>query len=141
MQIARSQLIALVENKLPDGSRVVVDSTNETVFALNATAGAAWDACNRPTTLSRVTKEMQRSLDPSVTEELAAEAIRQLEDQKLVETSVPLPQATRRQFIATLSVVALPLIVSLPIAEQQAFAGKARSAPSPPPKPPPPRKH
>jgi len=137
MQIRRLQSSALAENKLPDGSRVIVDSSNETVFALNATSGAAWDACSHPTTLAKLTEEMQRSLDPSVTQELAAEAIRQLEDQKLVATSAQLPQATRRQFIGTLSLVALPLIVSLPLAEQRAYAGSAKSAPPPPPPPPP----
>jgi hypothetical protein len=117
-----------VENRLPDGSRVIVDSANETVFALNATAGAAWDACGMPTSLSSVAKDMRRSLDPAITEEFAEEAILQLQDKKLVNTSGPSTQATRRQFLATLGAVAVPLVVSLSIAEQQAHAQTASSA-------------
>ena len=70
MQVERTDSDALVVNKLPDGSTVIVDAKNETVFALNATAGAAWDACSDPTTLSGVTERMQRSLDQEITEEV-----------------------------------------------------------------------
>lgn len=140
MEVERANSDALVVNNLPDGSRVIVDSGNERVLALNATAGAAWDACGRSTTLSEVTQEMQRTLDPRVTEELAAEAIQQLQEKNLVNTSGVQPN--RRQFIATLSAVALPLIASLPMTEQRAYAQQARSAPvspsSPPPSDPPP---
>src|SRR5580704_6279540 len=102
MQIERIQSNALVENILPDGSRVIVDPTNETVFALNATSGAAWDACSTPTTLSRVADDMRRSLDPAITDEFAEEAILQLQDKHLVNTSGSPSQASRRQFLATL---------------------------------------
>jgi hypothetical protein len=43
MQVERTQSDALVENRLPDGSRVIVDSSSDTVFALNVTSGAAWE--------------------------------------------------------------------------------------------------
>jgi len=136
MQVERSDADALVVNKLPDGSTVIVDAKNETVFALNATAGAAWDACSEPTTLSGVTERMQRSLDPKITPELAEEAILQLKEQNLVKTSGSQP--SRRQFIATLGTAALPLVVSLPIAEQRAYAEQARSGgATPPPSQPP----
>jgi hypothetical protein len=131
MQIERIHSNALVVNKLPDGSQVIIDSENETVLALNATAGAAWDACSVPTTLSGVTESMQRSLGAGITEDLAEHAILQLQAQKLVTTSGAPTQATRRQFITTLGAIAIPLIVSLPIAEQRAYAEHARSAPSP----------
>jgi len=133
MQVERSNLGVLVDNKLPDGSRVIVDCANETVFALNATAGAAWDACSMPTSLSGVAEDMRRSLDPAITEEFAEEAILQLQDKKLVNTSGPFSQASRRQFLATLSAVAVPLVVSLSIAEQRAHAQTASSAPKPKP--------
>src|SRR5260370_36798055 len=71
MHVERVNTSDLVVNGLPDGSRVIVNSNNETVFALNATAGAAWDACRTPTTLSMVTEEMRRSFDPGVTVDLA----------------------------------------------------------------------
>jgi hypothetical protein len=139
MQVERNNLDALVVNKLPDGSTVIVDAKNETVFALNATAGAAWEACSDPTTLSGVTERMQHSLDPAITEELAEEAILRLQEQNLVKTFGAQP--SRRKFIAGLgAAAALPLVVSLPVAEQRAYASKARSAPpsTPPPSSPPP---
>jgi Coenzyme PQQ synthesis protein D (PqqD) len=146
MQVERINPAVLVENKLPDGSRVIVDSANETVFALNATAGAAWDACRTPTTLSDVAEDMRRSLDPAIPEELAEEALLQLQDKKLVNTSGSSSPATRRQFLASLSAVALPLVVALTITDQKAHAIVARSGakptpvpPPPPPPPPPPR--
>jgi hypothetical protein len=128
-----------VENKLPDGSRVIVDSANETVFALNATSGAAWDACSMPTTLSRVAEDMRRSLDPAITEEFAEEAILQLQDKKLVNSSGPFSLASRRQFLASLSAVAVPLVVALTITDQRAHAIVARSTPPKPTPPPPPK--
>ncbi len=134
MQVERTNSDALVVNKLPDGSTVIVDAKNETVFALNATAGAAWDACSDPTTLSRVTERMQHSLNPAITEDLAQEAILRLQEQNLVKTSGRLP--SRRQFIATMgAAAALPLVVSLPVAEQRAYAQKAKSAPASAPPP------
>jgi hypothetical protein len=129
MQIERIQSDALVENRLPDGSRVIVDPTNETVFALNTTAGAAWDACSMPTTLSGVAEDMRRSLDPAITEEFAEEAILQLQDKKLVNTSGSSSPATRRQFLATLGAVAVPVVASLTIMDQRAHAVVARSGP------------
>ena len=135
MQVERSNSDALVVNKLPDGSTVIVDAKNETVFALNATAGAAWDACSDPTTLSAITERMQRSLNPEITEELAEEAILRLQEQNLVKTSGAQPN--RRQFIARMgAAAALPLVVALPVTEQRAHAQRARSTPTttPPPK-------
>jgi hypothetical protein len=145
MQVERTNPGILVENKLPDGSRVIVDSANGTVFALNATAGAAWDACSMPTSLSGVAEDMRRSLDSTITEEFAEEAILQLQDKKLVNTSGPSSQATRRQFLTTLGAVAVPLVVSLTVTDQKVHAQNARSRPGPtagpppPPPPPPPR--
>jgi hypothetical protein len=136
MQVERTDFDALVVNELPDGSKVIVDSRNEKVFALNATAGAAWDACSGPTTLSGVAEEMQRSFNPEITQEVADEAILQLQERKLVTTSEPIARTSRRQLIATLGAIALPLVVSLTMAEQQAHALQARSAVCPPkPKP------
>ncbi len=131
MQVERINSDALVVNKLPDGSTVIVDAKNETVFALNATAGAAWDACSDSTTLAGITKSMQRSFNPSIDEELAQEAILQLHDKNLVKTS-EFPSASRRKFIAALGAVAVPLVVSLSITDQRAYALNASSAPKKP---------
>jgi len=70
---------------------------------------------------------MQRSLDPGITEDLAEEAILRLQEQKLVKTSGSPSLGTRRKFIATLGTIALPLVVSLSITEQRAYAKDARS--------------
>ena len=127
MQIERGPLDALVENHLPDGSKILVDRKNETVYALNSTAGAAWDACNEPTTLYDVTNEMRRVLGNAITEELAAEAIQRLQERKLVCAPVNAEQPTRREVLTTLGKVALPLVVAMTLTEQRAHAIVARS--------------
>ena len=87
MQVERTNSNELLVDGLPDGSKVIVDPKNEMVFSLNATAGAAWDACVGPTTVSKVAQDMQRSFNAGVTEELALEAILQLKEKNLVTTS------------------------------------------------------
>lgn len=127
IQVERANRDDLSVNQLPDGSRVIVDSRNEKVFALNATAGAAWDACSNPTTLSEVARDMRHSFNPGVTEELAEAAILRLQEQNLVKTSGSSSTTTRREVLATLSAIALPLVVSLTMTEQRAHAQKAGS--------------
>ena len=127
MQVERAILKDMAINSLPDGSKVIVDSKGKKVFALNATAGAAWDACSGPTTIAKVAEDMQRSLDPGVTEELAKEAVLRLEEQELVKTSGTSSKTSRRQVLATLGAVALPLVVSLTTGQQKAHAKNARS--------------
>jgi hypothetical protein len=121
MQVERVNNVALSESKLPDGSRVVVDASSETVVAMNATAGAAWDACSQPTTLEGIAAEMHRSgIDPSTAED----AIFQLREKNLVVTSEP-PQPSRRSFIAAMA--AVPVVAAMSMAEQKAFAERAGS--------------
>ena len=127
MQIERGLQDAFVENHLPDGSRFLVDHRNETVYALNPTAGAAWDACSKPTTLCDVTREMQRSFDPEITEEFAKEAVLELQKRQLVTTSISGQNATRRQALKTLGKIALPLVIAMTLSEQRAHAQNANS--------------
>jgi capsular polysaccharide biosynthesis protein len=131
MRVERTNSNDLRVDELPDGSKVIVDSKSETVFALNATAGAAWDACSHPTTLSEVAKDMQRSIDKRITEELALEAILQLQEKKLVATSGLTPDLTRRAMLPILGgiSIALPLVVSLTMLEQRAHAQYIHSRP------------
>jgi Coenzyme PQQ synthesis protein D (PqqD) len=147
MQVERVSTEGLVINQLPDGSRVIVDEKNEQVFALNTTAGAAWDACSHPTTLAGVTESMQRSFDPAVDEGLAEEAILRLQEKNLVKTSGLSSRASRREFVAAVGSIALPLVAALSIGEQRAYAlfAGSKGGPSPtpvplpkPPLPPPP---
>lgn len=127
MHVERVNPDSLVVNQLPDGSRVILDPTNERVLALNATAGAAWDACSDSTTLASVTQSMQRSFAPETTPELAEAAILQLQDKQLVRTSEAASQASRRRFLTTLGAVAVPFVVSLTIADQRAHTLYAAS--------------
>jgi len=99
VEIQRGQFDSLVENQLPDGSRFLVDQKNETVYALNATAGAAWDACKEPTSLHNVTVQMQSAIGSTATEELAQEAILQLQNQNLVTASGGERRPTRREVL------------------------------------------
>lgn len=142
MQIERGPFDTLVENHLPDGSRILVDRENETVYALNSTAGAAWDACSEPTNLYDVTNEMRRVLGNAITEELADEAIQRLHERKLVNASISIQmtnaqqvsqqqtstlKTTRREVLTALGKVALPLVVAMTLTEQRAHAVVARS--------------
>ena len=127
MQVERVNTKDLVVNSMPDGSRVIRNSNNETVFALNATAAAAWDACSSATTIAGVAEEMRRSFDPNVTDELAESCILQFQKKKLVKVSGGAPKATRRAVLAGLGAVALPLVVSLTVGEQKAHAQHADS--------------
>lgn len=136
MQIERNDVNGLVVNGLPDGSKVIVDPANERVYALNATAGAAWDACQRPTTISEIAEDMRRTQSPAVTNEIAEQAIQQLQEKDLIKTSGLLKNASRRQVLAGLTAVALPLVVSMTMTEQRAFAQVANSGQQPPSDPP-----
>jgi hypothetical protein len=138
MQVERNNFDALVENHLPDGSRMIVDSENEKVYALNATAGAAWDACSGPTTLSGVTESMKHTFGPEMTEDVAEQAILQLQEQNLVATSGGAKGPSRRQLLMAMGAVALPVVVSLTMADQRAYADQARSTVCAPPQTPPP---
>jgi hypothetical protein len=127
MQIERKDTAHLVVNGLPDGSKVIVDQQNEEVYALNATAGAAWDACSGASTLSKVAEEMRRVCGANVTEEVAEQAVLQLEEKNLIKTTGLLQNASRRQVLAGLGAVALPLVVSMTMGQQKAYAQVANS--------------
>ena len=127
MHVERVNIKDFVVKSMPDGSRIIRDSNNQNVLALNATAGAAWDACSSSTTVAGVAEEMRRSFDPSVTDELAEASILELQAKNLVTISGIEPRATRRQVLAGLGAVALPLVVSLTLGEQKAHAQQASS--------------
>ncbi len=122
MQIVRTRSNDLAVNVMPDGSKVIVDAWQQKVFALNSTAGAAWEACSSRTTLSRVTAEMQRTLNPQVSEEIAEEAILQLQEQNLVITAGASSTASRREVPATLGNIPLPVVVLLSMTDRRAKA-------------------
>ena len=127
MQVTRANTKEYNVNALPDGSKVILDSNNDKVIALNATAGAAWDACEGTTTLTEVTARMRQTLSPAVSEELAEEAVLRLQAQNLVVTSDGPVGASRRQVLATLGAIAVPLVVSMTMSDQRAYAMNAGS--------------
>jgi hypothetical protein len=127
MNVVRVNSDNLAINTMPDGSQIVRNSDNNTVLALNPTAAAAWDACATANTVSGVAETMRHSLDPSVTDELAEASIAELQEKKLVSISGSEFKATRRQLLAGLGAVALPLVVSLTVGEQKAHAQHASS--------------
>ena len=127
MQIKRVNCSELSINSMPDGSRIIRNSASDTVLALNATAAAAWDACSSASTIPAVAEHMRRSFDPNVTDELAEASVFELRDKKLVTISGQVLKPTRREVLAGLSAVALPLVVSLTLGEQKAHAQEAGS--------------
>ena len=127
MRIERVPSENLVVQKLPDGSRLLSDHDKQTIMALNATAGAAWDACGDASTVAEVTEKMQRSLDATVSEELAVLAISELQAKSLVKASgVPLSDS-RRKFIWQAGMAAVPLVIAMTESEQRAYAERANS--------------
>jgi len=128
MHITRKNTDALIENKLPDGSRLLVDSRNERVVALNAIAGAAWDGCAAPSTVADVAENMRRSLGSQVSDEVVEEAISQLQEKDLITSPNLLNSSSRRAFIGRLGVAAVPLVVAMTMREQRAYAGTTGSS-------------
>src|SRR5581483_9611700 len=100
MQVERVNSSKLSVSPMPDGSRIIRDPENETVFALNATAAAAWDACSSPKTSTEVAQQMRRAFDPHVTDEIAEASLFELRDKKLVTLSGSGFKATRREVLA-----------------------------------------
>jgi hypothetical protein len=76
-----------------------------------------------------------RRTNPAVTDEVAENAVLQLQEKELIKASGLLKNASRRQVLAGLTAVALPLVVSMTMTEQKAFAERANSRQDPPPPP------
>ena len=121
MKIERVPSDALAEAKLADGSIAIFNAETKTVFSLNATAGAAWEACSQAATLSEIMESMRTSLGHAVTEDLALDALKELRKQGLLKTEVLPRQATRRSLVRTAAMVA-PVVLALSAAEQHAAA-------------------
>ena len=127
MQVKRIGSTDLTVEKLPDGSTSIFDATSKTVYSLNATAAAAWEACGEASTLAQVVEAMQRSFNPGVTEETALEALLQLQEKGLVSVAVPHSGPTRRSAMAAAAALAAPVVLALTFAEQKAHAVVAAS--------------
>ena len=73
----------------------IFDAKTQSVYSLNATAAAAWEACEHLRSLAEVAASMSASLGYDVTEAVALEALAQLQEQGLLKTPLP-SRATRR---------------------------------------------
>jgi len=127
MKVQRIGSADIVVEKLPDGSTAIFDAATKTVYSLNTTAAAVWEACGDSATLAEIVASMQRSFNPAVTEDIALEAVSQLQDKGLVSIATPLSGSTRRSALASAGAVLAPLVLALTFAEQKAYAGVARS--------------
>src|SRR3569623_597496 len=126
MKVERANCGNLAINSMPDGSRIIRKSDDNTVLALNPTAAAAWEACASATTLAGVAETMRHSFNSDVTDELAEASVLELQDKKLVTVSGSF-KATRRQILAGLGAVVFSFVVSLTVGEQKAHAQHASS--------------
>lgn len=118
MEIERLLSDALVVNALPDGSKILIDHEKEIVFALKPTAGAVWDACSAPTSLTDLAANL------NISEDAAEEAVLELQAKDLVAAAGP----SRRRFIAgAAAAMVAPLVLSLTMTEQKAHASVAGS--------------
>jgi hypothetical protein len=73
---------------------------------------------------------MQHSIGPAATEELAQEAILQLQTRNLVTASGGERRPTRREVLAKFGKVALPIVVAMTLTEQTEQAAYANSSQS-----------
>jgi hypothetical protein len=65
---------------------------------------------------------MQHSFNPGVTEDIAEAAILRLQEQNLVTVAGASFAPSRRAVLATLGAIALPLVVSMTMTQQRAYA-------------------
>jgi hypothetical protein len=129
MVIQQTAAKGYVPEKLPDGSWAIFDRATNAVYALNGTAAAAFEFCQKPVTLAVLSDMMRLRLGPAVTVEMALEAVAELERAGLVTSSgatQELRNASRRQLLKVAG-VALPVVLSLTAAEQRVFAQSAGS--------------
>jgi hypothetical protein len=131
MRVKRTSSSANLKiEKLPDGSTAIFDAGSKTVYSLNATAGAAWEASQGTNSLAGVLNSMQASYDPAVTEEIALEALVQLQEKGLLQISETPLQPSRRSAVAVAAGVLAPVVLALTGAEQRVFAMQSMSTTS-----------
>jgi hypothetical protein len=109
----------LVVKELGDET-LIYDREREKAHCLNLTAALVWKNCDGQNDARRIAELMQQQFSASVDERLVWLALRQLEKDHLLETTVALPSVfaglSRRQMIRTLGIataVAVPLVTSI----------------------------
>jgi hypothetical protein len=118
-----------IVDKLPDGSTAIFDKATNTVHALDTCAAAAFEACREPVALAGLTARMSQQLAQDVTQEIALEAVAELERAGLVAVSEAgdvLRNPSRRNLLRAAG-VAVPVVLSLTASDQKHFAALAAS--------------
>jgi len=124
-----------VIEQLADGSIAVLDKQSKSVFFLNATAAAAWEACRDQADAASVARNMQAALKTTVSVDTARAALAELEEKHLVEScdlasSDVAALASRRTIVKTMGATAaalVPVVLAMTAGEQKAYAFQARS--------------
>jgi len=118
----------LIVEKLSDGTTAILDKNSKSVYSLNASAAAAFEACGNKMSAAHIAEAMQAILGTPVTEEIALAAIAQLEEHGLVSSTVPedvAAVASRRSLLKKIGAVggaAVPVVLAMTAAEQRASA-------------------
>jgi len=120
---------------MSDGSIAVFEKQTKGVFFLNATAAAAWEACEDQADAASVARSMEAALKTSVSVETARAALAELEEKHLVEScdlasSDVAALASRRTIVKTMGATAaalVPVVLAMTAGEQKAYAFQARS--------------
>lgn len=128
LEIARSGSSEFIVQTLPDGSTAIFEVATKNVYSLNPSAAAAWEVCASPTTLTRLAARMSERLNAPVTEDLAHEAVSELQAVGLVAVTPGERLGTsRRAMLRQAAGVAIPVVLVLTGAEQRAHAQGAGS--------------
>ncbi len=125
---AQTDTSHLIVEKLSDGTTAILDKNTKSVYSLNASAAAAFEACSNTASAAQIAKSMQAALGTPVTEEMALTALAQLEEHGLVSSTVPedvAAIASRRSLLKKIGAVggaAIPVVLAMTAAEQRASA-------------------
>jgi hypothetical protein len=118
---------------LPDGSVVIYDPDTGTVMSLNPAAYAAYQCLSSPLSPGELRQALSRKLGTMVPEEVAEQAVTELEAAGLVRRAgapAAAVEESRRsvlQAFAKASGYAIPAVLALKASEQRAFAQNSGS--------------
>jgi hypothetical protein len=127
LQVVSGQLTI---EKLPDGSTAILDQRTKNVHSLNVSATVAWEACKGGATLAEVRRALELRAGAPVNDAIAEGALAQLHHVNLIESDAPVAElrnAARRTALLRAAAVAVPVVLTLGLAEQREFALYAAS--------------
>ena len=135
----RSDLDALLIERLADGSVVIYDQRSKNVHSLNASAAVVWETCAGGATEATIATALERRFGLPVEQDAVLNTIGQLRTANLIQVQggEPIPSvlvdSSRRAVLGRAAMAAIPVMLTLTAAVQKASAGDAKSgfAPSP----------